>query len=351
VKIKVPVRRTLKRLGAYHAPIEGRAGKLRLDFNENTIGCSPAVRRALSRLSREQVAMYPEYEATKRRFARIFRVRPAELLLTNGMDDGLHLIFDAFVDPGSTVLLVEPTFVMYRFYAAVAGARIIVLRYDTEMRFPVEEVLRALRRRPRVLFIANPNNPTGTLVGKSAIHRILEAAPRTLVVVDEAYFEFSGLTVLPWIRKYPNLVVTRTFSKAAGLAGLRLGCLFAHRDLIAVLHRACSPYPVNSAALAAGDAALRDTPFLRNYVRETRRSREELERALARLGIPVFPSAANFLLADFGARAPKLLAGLERQGILVRDRRSDFGRVGYVRITLGTRAQTRRLIGAIAKLW
>ncbi len=350
-KLAVPVRRTLERMGVYHAPIEGRAGKLRLDFNENTVGSSPAVRAALARMTRQDVAMYPEYQAATRRLARFFGVRPGELLLTNGVDEGLRLVFDAFVDPGSRVLLAEPTFVMYRFYAALAGAKVTALRYDDAMRFPEEKVLNRLRRQPRVLFIANPNNPTGTLVGKSALGRILKAAPRTLVVVDEAYFEFSGLTVLPWIRRYANLVVTRTFSKAAGLAGLRLGCVIAHRAVIDVLRKACSPFPVNAAALVAAGAATRDVRYIRNYVRELRDARRELEQALLRLAIPFFPSAANFLLVDFGSHAPRLLAGLARQGILLRDRRSDFNRVGYVRITLGTRAQTRRLIGAIEKSW
>ena len=172
-RLAIPVRGTLKRMGAYYAPIEGRAGKLRLDFNENTVGCSPAVRAALARLTRENVAMYPEYATATRHLARFFGVRPAELLLTNGVDDGLRLIFDAFVDPGSSVLLAEPTFVMYRFYAALAGARVVALRYYEAMQFPVEKVLDALRGRPRVLFIANPNNPTGTLIGKNDLRRIL----------------------------------------------------------------------------------------------------------------------------------------------------------------------------------
>jgi len=349
---RVAVRRAVERMRAYHPPLEGRSHKLRLDFNENTIGCSLAVRRALAGLTPDQVAMYPEYEAAGRHLARHFRVRPDELLLTNGTDDALRLIVDTFVEPGSAVLLVEPTFAMYRFYAELAGARIVALRYDRAMRFPLERVLRALRRvRPRVLFLANPNNPTGTLLEPPALRRILEARSQTLVVVDEAYYEFSGVTVLPWIRRLSNLVVTRTFSKAAGLAGLRLGCVFANRRIAAGLRKAHSPYPVNAAALAAGEAAALDGRFTERYAQEVRRSKRELETALARLGVSHYRGAANFVLADFGRRAPALLGALRRRGILLRDRRSDFGRVGYVRITVGTREQTRRLVEAIEKLW
>ncbi len=349
---RIAVRRAVERMRAYHPPLEGRSCKLRLDFNENTIGCSLAVCRALAGLTPDQVAMYPEYKAAGRRLARHFRVRPEELLLTNGTDDALRLIVDTFVEPDSAIVLVEPTFAMYRFYAELAGARIVALRYDRAMRFPLERVLRALRRvRPRVLFLANPNNPTGTLLEPPALRQILGAASHTLVVVDEAYYEFSGVTVLPWIRRLSNLVVTRTFSKAAGLAGLRLGCVFANRRIAAGLRKAHSPYPVNAAALAAGEAAARDGRSTERYAQEVRRSKRELETALARLGVSHYRGAANFVLADFGRRAPALLGALRRRGILLRDRRSDFGRVGYVRITAGTREQTRRLVEAIEKLW
>ncbi len=273
----IPVRKAVLALAPYNAPKEGRARKLRLDFNENTVGCSPAVLRALSRMTAEQMAIYPEYQATTKRLARFFGVRPAEMHLTNGIDDALHLIADTFIDDGDSVLVVEPTFDMYRFFAELAGARVIALRYDDEMRFPVDAVLRALqlapKQCPRVLYIANPNNPTGTLVQREELRRILNAASRTLVLVDEAYFDFSGLTILPWIRRYSNLLVARTFSKSAGLAALRMGCLFGKPELLAAMRRACTPYPVNTAALVAAEAAIRDTRFLRNYTREVLQSR------------------------------------------------------------------------------
>lgn len=338
-------------MGSAHTPIEGRAAKLRLDFNENTVGCSPRVRAALARVTRDQVATYPEYEVMSRRMARFFRVAPGELLLTNGADDALRLIAETFLEPLTRVLVVDPTFPMYHFYSALTGARLARLRYDAEMRFPLADVLRALRSSPRVFFLANPNNPTGTLVTDKQLRAVLDAAKRTLVVVDEAYAEFSSVTALGWIRRYPNLVVVRTFSKAAGLAGLRIGCLLANRALVATIRKAQAPFTVNSLALIAADAAIRDRGYIRRYVREVCLARQELARALARLGIKAFPSGANFVLADLGSRAPALLRALERKGILLRDRTADFGRVGYVRITLGTRAQTRRLIRALERLW
>jgi histidinol-phosphate aminotransferase len=346
----IPIRKAVLGLAPYNAPEEGRAIKLRLDFNENTVGCSPAVLRAVSRMTAKEMAIYPEYQVTTKRLARFFGVRPAEMHLTNGIDDALHLIANTFIEDRDSVLVVEPTFDMYRFFAELAGARVVALRYDEEMRFPVDAVVRALlqppMRCPRVLYIANPNNPTGTLVQREELRRILRAASRTLVLVDEAYFDFSGLTILPWIRRYPNLLVARTFSKSAGLAALRIGCLFGKPEILAAMRRACTPYPVNSAALVAAEAAIRDPGFLRNYTREVLQSRAMLEKGLVRLGARIYPSRANFVLADFGPVAPRLVLALERKGILVRGRR-DFPRAGFVRISAGTRADTRKVLRAV----
>lgn len=242
---------------------------------------------------------------------------------------------------------------MYRFFSELAGARVTALRYDDEMRFPVDAVIEHLRRpaeiAPRVLFIATPNNPTGTVVPKSDLRRILNAVTRTLVLVDEAYFDFSGETILPWIRRYPNLLVARTFSKSAGLAALRVGCLFGNPELLAVMRGACSPYPVNTAALVAAEAAVADKRFAQNYTKEILLSRALLEQGLQQFGARIYPSGANFVLADFGPRAHRLVKALERKGILVRERK-DFPREGFVRISAGTRADTRKLLRAMKEI-
>ena len=340
----IRVRAAVKRMRPYHPPLEGRTDKLRLDFNENPIGCSPAVRRALARLTSAAISAYPEQETVRRKAARHFGVRPEELLLTNGTDEALSLVVNTFVDPGDAVLLVEPTYAMYRFYAELAGARIAAPRYDADMRFTWNSVLAELRKAPRVFFLPNPNSPTGTLLRKPELRRILKAAPRTMVVIDEAYFEFSGVTVIPWIRRHKNLIVTRTFSKTCGLAGLRLGCIFTHAALAATMRKAQSPYPVNAAALAAAEAAIADRAFIARTVRQVKQSRREFARGLAKLGVKCFPSAGNFVLTHFGDGTRRIVAALARKGILVRDRSSDFGGQGYIRITLGTPAQTRRLL-------
>jgi histidinol-phosphate aminotransferase len=350
MKVHLPVRKAILNRRTYEAPAEGRSGKLRLDFNENTAGCSPAVRRALAKLTTKQLAMYPEYQAPTRRIARYFGVRPEELLLTNGGDDALRVFFDTFVEASSTILICEPTFPMYRYYAEIYDARISVMRYGSEMEFPLEGVAAALRKKPRVLFIANPNNPTGTLLQREELRRILKAATHTAVVMDEAYAEFSGFSAMPWIRKNPQLFVAKTFSKVAGLAALRLGAVIACEESLALVRRAMSPFPVNLAALVAAEAALADRAAMRGYVSGVMRRRRWFAAEVEKLGVKVYPSAGNFLLANFGPSGPAFFQKLEKQGILLRERSKDIG-PGFVRITIGMQSEMQRLLETIRKDW
>jgi len=350
MKAQLPVREAILNRRTYEAPAEGRSDKLRLDFNENTTGCSPAVRRALAKLTTKQLAMYPEYQAPTRRMARYLSVRPEELLLTNGGDDALRVFFDTFVESRTGILICEPTFPMYRYYAEIYDARISVLRYGSEMEFPFEGVIAALRKKPRVLFIANPNNPTGTLLQKEELRRILKAATHTAVVMDEAYAEFSGFTAMPWIGKYPQLFVAKTFSKVAGLAALRLGAVVACEESLALVRRAMPPFPVNLAALVASEAALNDRVAMERYVNGVNRLRAWFAQELGKLGVKTYPSAGNFLLANFGPSGPALFQKLEKQGILLRERSKDIG-PGFVRITIGTQSEMQRLLKTIRNEW
>lgn len=345
----LPVRKAILERRTYDAPAEGREGKVRLDFNENTAGCSPAVLRALRKISPKRLAMYPEYEQSNKRLARYFGVQGEELLLTNGGDEALRVFFDTFVDAGSSVVICEPTFPMYRYYGEIAGARIEALRYGSEMELPLAGILTALEKKPRVVFIANPNNPTGTLSQVASLEEIVRSATHTAVVIDEAYTDFCGVTLVPHIAKYPNLFIARTFSKAAGLAALRLGAVIATAESLAYLRRAMPPFAVNLSALVAAEAAVRDRRAIRQYVREILRTREWFAEELRKLGVKTFASAGNFLLANFGPGGPQLFQRLEREGILVRERTHDLG-PGFVRITIGTPAEMRLALKKIKLL-
>jgi histidinol-phosphate aminotransferase len=344
-------RRAVLKMAPYSPPTAGRAGKLRLDFNENTVGCSPRVIEFLKRrLDAGALAVYPEYTEAKTAVAGFFQVEPDEFVFTNGTDEAIQLFINTYVDDDGDVLLLRPAYAMYRFYAQLAGARVREIDYEGEnMEFPLDRVLDAITPATRAVLIANPSNPTGTGLSLAHIQRILKRARKAAVFIDEAYYEFSGVTALAQIRHSLNLFVSRTFSKVYGMAAMRLGCLFSHRANVALLHKAQSPYSVNALAVLAAQAAIGDQAYIENYVAEVLAARELLCVGLERLGIPYVPSSANFVLARAGSRALEIRDQLHARGILVRDR--SYEAPGCVRMTAGTREQTRRLIAALEEIW
>ncbi|MCU1237131.1 MAG: histidinol phosphate aminotransferase [Candidatus Solibacter sp.] len=338
-------------MAPYSPPTGGRADKLRLDFNENTVGCSPQVIAALKdNLDPAALAVYPEYTAAKEAVARYFRVTPEQFVFTNGTDEAIQVFINTYVDDGQEVLVLRPAYAMYRFYAEVAGAKVVEVDYpQPEMEFPLQEVLDSITPDTRAVILSNPNNPTGTGLSLLAIERILARARKAVVMVDEAYYEFSGVTAITEIERVPHLFVCRTFSKVFGMAGMRLGCLFSHPANIQYLHKAQSPYSVNSLAVIAAQAAVQDTGYIETYVAEVLAARELLCVGLEKLGINYVPSSANFVLGHFGKRAIEVRDRLRDQAILVRDR--SYEAAGCVRITVGTREQTRRLLDALEEIW
>jgi histidinol-phosphate aminotransferase len=344
-------RAAVQAMAPYSPPTGGRGGKLRLDFNENTVGCSPRVIEAIrERLTPGCLAVYPEYGEAKEAVAAYFGVAPSQFVFTNGTDEAIQVFVNTYVDAGQEVVLLKPSYAMYRFYAEVAGARIKEVEYPwPDMEFPLQEVLDAITPETRAVLLANPNNPTGTGIGLLGIERILHRARKAVVLVDEAYYEFCGVTALGEIERVPNLFVCRTFSKVFGMAAMRLGCLFSHEANVAYLRKAQSPYSVNSVAVLAAQAALEDRPYIETYVAEVLAARELLCVGLEKLGVRYVPSSANFVLGDFGRRAVEVRDRLRGQAILVRDR--SYEAPGCVRITVGTREQTRRLLAALEEIW
>jgi histidinol-phosphate aminotransferase len=345
-------RKAIERLTQYRPPQEGRGGKMRLDFNENTVGCPPQLVRELRRaVNVEMLTRYPEYDEGRRILAAYFDVAPEELALTNGTDDAIKTLCDTFVDPGDALLVPAPTFPVYEFFHSVAGGKTVRIRYDGNFRLPSRKLVSALKKQPvRWVALANPNNPTGTHIPDADLRAILLAAPGTLVLVDEAYYDFSGQTVLPWIRKHPNLVVTRTFSKAFGLAALRLGCLFANARVIGAVRRGQNPFAVNSLALMCACVATRYDAQVRRYAGEIRWNRTEFSHWLEAQEIPYVPSSANFVLTRVGRRAPEIARQLRAKGILVRDWSYDPHLKGYLRFTIGSEAQMRRLTAELQRI-
>lgn len=345
-ELKVLPRRRVAEIKEYHPPLGGRGG-LRLDFNENTIACSPRVREALASVTAEAMTLYPEREPVEALVAAELGVRPGQLVLTNGVDEAIHVLFGAFLDEGDELLLPVPTYTMYEVYASATDARVVMVQAGGDFSFPRESLLAAITERTKVIAVANPNSPTGSVVGREVLLEIAARAPQALLLVDEAYFHFYGETVMDLVGKVPNLVVARTFSKAYGLAGLRIGALAASEDVLRWVRRVLSPYSVNALALACLPAAIGDKEYLNSYVAEVRAARAEFERAVDGLGVRRWPSEANFVLVEIGAKHREFATAMHERGILVRDRSNDPGCDGCVRVTIGTREQMRRAIEAM----
>lgn len=333
-------------LKQYHPPLGGREG-LRFDFNENTVGCSPRVLERLRRFSAADLTRYPEREPVEAVVAKWLDLQLSQVLLTNGVDEGIHLLAETFLEPGTEALVVVPTFSMYEIYASATGARVVSVQAGPNFTFPLPRLLDRLTPSTRLIAIANPNNPTGTVAPREALIALAEAAPHAAVLIDEAYYDFYGDSLVNEVERLPNLFIARTFSKAYGLAGLRVGVLVGHAEHIAAAKRVASPYNVNAVALACLPEAIADEEYVMNYVAAVGRSRARLEAELGALGLTHWKSNANFVLVRLGASRESFVARMRECGILVRDRDKDPGCSGCVRITVGTNDQTNVLISAL----
>jgi histidinol-phosphate aminotransferase len=339
-------RARVQQMKEYHPPL-GCRDAMRLDFNENTLECSPRVKEALAAISAGSLTRYPEREPVEAVVAAHLGLRPEQVALTNGVDEAIHVLFETFLEAGDELLMPVPTYTMYEVYASATDARIVTVQAADDLQFPFERLKAAITSKTKVIAIANPNSPSGSVATREQLLSLAARAPQAVLLVDEAYFHFFGETVMDVVGTVPNLIVARTFSKAYGLAGLRLGLLAGSVELMRWIRRVLSPYSVNSLALACLPPALEDTSYLDWYVGEVIVARAEFEAALDAAGVRRWPSRTNFVLAEIGSQHAEFVRLMREAGVLVRDRSSDPGCDGRVRITIGTRAQMRQAVTAL----
>ena len=323
---------------------------LRLHLNENTGGCSPRVLEAIRNVRQSDISVYPQYREAITATARHFGVDPDWVLLTNGLDEGILMaaighIAKARVYDAETIIP-QPAFDPYPNSTAAVGATPVRVPPGVDFAFPTQAVIDAITPRTRMIFLNTPNNPTGQLISIADLTRISEAAPNAVVLVDEAYIEFGGTTFLPHVATHANVLVGRTFSKAYGLAGMRLGVVIGQPQVLDPVRAVTLPFNINGVALTAMRAALEDTEFLPGYAAQVRESRERLYAACRRLGLQYWPSAANYVLVHVGETAPFVQA-LAARSIHVRDRSKDLTTPGCIRITAGMIAHTDTAIAAL----
>jgi histidinol-phosphate aminotransferase len=343
---RITPRRAVLKMPEYHPPLAGRDA-LRLDFNENTFAASPKVIERLRQITAEGLTKYPEREGVERVTAAHFGLQANEVLLTNGVDEAIHLLCAAFLEEDDEAIISTPTFFMYEVSARMMTDQLLRVQADESLEFPFERFIAAITRRTKLIMVSSPNNPTGAVVSREQVLALCAAAPHAAVMIDEAYYHFHGETMLPDIGKVPNLAVARTFSKAYGLASLRIGMLAGAAELMKYVRKVSSPYNVNGPALDCLPVALADDAYVQWYAAEVNTGRTRMMDGLRALGIDFFPSHANFVLMKIGPKHALLVKAMRARGVLLRDRSTDPGCDGYVRITVGIEEHVTRGLTAL----
>jgi len=330
----VTPRKAVLEMPEYHPPLAGRTA-LRLDFNENTFGASPRVIERLRLVTAEGLTKYPEREPAERIVAKHFGLQGEQVVLTNGVDEAIHLMCCAFLEPEDEALIATPSFFMYDVSVQMMTPNLRKVQADPSLEFPFDRFMAAITGRTKLIIVASPNNPTGAVVGREHLLAIAAAAPQAVLMVDEAYYHFDGASVMGYLATVPNLVVARTFSKAYGLANLRIGMLAGNPELLKYVRKVSSPYNVNGVALDCLPIGLADEKYVAWYSEQVRVGRGRMMDGLRKLGVPFFPSHANFVLMNIGPKHKEFVSAMRTHGVLLRDRSTDPGCDGYVRITIG----------------
>tara|TARA_B100000579_G_scaffold73692_1_gene56625 strand:- start:1509 stop:2624 length:1116 start_codon:yes stop_codon:yes gene_type:complete len=346
-------RKEVEALNPYLAPLEGRRNSLRLDFNENTIGPSPQVTKALKEISREEVSIYPEYSGLKEQLVKNLSqqkvsidINSSEIGIFNGVDASINAIFHAYGEKNEVMITTSPTFGYYTPCAQMRGMKIIFIPYEgKDFRYPFNKICEFItQNNPKILLICNPNNPTGTRLTPEKIIEIAKLSSQTLVVVDELYEAFTGDSVLPFVnfKQLPNLIVLRSLSKTAGLAGLRIGFTIGNSEIINIVNRVTGPYDVNSFAVIAAFAALKDQSYIDSYVNEVLKARDWLRTKFEKHKVRHHISGGNYCLLWPRLGPSETEKHLKASGILVRSMDKKINLKGSLRVSIGTVEQMKR---------
>lgn len=328
---------------------------IKMASNENPLGTSPAALQAMINELGLNANRYPESlcHDLRHKLAGIHDLHPDHLLFGNGADGVITMIGLTFFDPGDEGIFGELTFPAYENIVTKMDGVGVAVPLTRDRRLDVDGFVAALTPRTKIIFLCNPNNPTGTIVPKGEFDRLLKATPETvLIVVDEAYFEFADDPAYPdsraYLDKHPNLIVLRTFSKIAGLAGLRIGYAMAHPAVVKLMLKVREPYPVNRIAQAGALAALDDIDFVNRTLQVNRKGREQFYQAFDRLGLRYYPTQTNFILIDLQRPAQPVFQAMLRDGVIIRPL-TFVGAPSCIRITIGLEPENERAIQSLER--
>lgn len=345
----IRARNELYSISAYNPPLKERGGKIRLDFNENTNGPSPKVIRAIQEMNGESVSMYPDPAPLKEKLAFFLNLKKEQVLLANGSDEAILLTLYSFLERGDRIIIPDPTFSIYELYAASIGADIKKVEYNADFTFPTKKIISEIIPKTRMIILVSPNNPTGTVIARRDIEEIIKKAKEVgcLVVLDEAYWQYYGKTNYDFITKYDNVVVFQTFSKAYGLAGVRVGYAVAQESIISVLEKLRPPYTMNITAITAATVALDDQEYVDSYVKEVSEAKKIIEKFARENSLMMYPTGSNFCIMKVGDKNKEIIASLKEKGILLRELKDSELLRGCMRVGIGNRQEMQTVINAL----
>ncbi|MBA4421398.1 MAG: histidinol-phosphate transaminase [Anaerolinea sp.] len=328
---------------------------IKLSSNENPLGTSPMAIQAMIKEVQENVHYYPEALSPLlvAKLARIYQLDPNQFFINNGVDGVLSMIAMAFINSGDEVVTSQYSFYSYQSVTAHMDGKMILIPQTQDRRFNIDAIIAALTPKTKIVFLCNPNNPTGTITTRDEFERLLSSVPENcLLVSDEAYYEFVDAPdypqTIPYLKDHSNLIITRTFSKVMGLAGVRVGYAIAHESIIRVLRKVCDAFPVNRIAQAGALAGLDDQEFIDRSVRIVKQGRYQLYHGLLNMGLNAIPSHTNFVLVDLGIPVAQIYEAMLSQGVIVRPL-GPQGLPSCLRITVGTSIQNERALIALKR--
>jgi len=340
-------RKEIINMQSYSAPLENRRNLLRLDFNENTLGPSKKVYEAIKDIKLNEISIYPEYNLLKKflsnQYHKYRQFDPEEIGIFNGADAAISAIFNSFGDRDEIFLTTNPTFGYYSPCSEIQGMRKITCPYEgVNFIFPIKRFEeKIIKYKPKLIFICNPNNPTGTILSPQEIINFANLNKKSLIVVDELYEKFNGDSLLPLIdfEKIKNIIIIQSLSKTAGLAGLRIGFAFGNKNIIQYINKVTGPYDVNSFAVTAALAALNDQSYIDNYVAEVKKARELIKKKFESTKIRKHFSGGNYFLIWPNKSTEILTKQMKEKGILIRDMKNKKDIENSIRVSIGTQEQ------------
>lgn len=347
------IKKELENIVRLKNPAEPRGQYLRLDKNENLITFPPAFMKKVRQvLTADFISIYPEFDPVYETLAKWLGLKTANLFITAGSDAAIKAVFEVFISKGDKVAVMHPTYAMYYVYSQIFNAEIIKIGYDENLDIKTQDIIDCLKNnRPKLLCIANPNSPTGTVIGHEDLLLIIKSAEEygTVVLIDEAYYLYYEKSVIDLVDRFSNLIVTRTFSKAFGLASARFGFAASNERLIGFLNKVRPLYETNAYAAELAKLAVENYDIIKSNVQKTQTGKKYLERELKKMGLKFRKSYANFVLIDVGSpeKSKEIVAFMKTKKILIGGNFNYPGMQTCIRVTVGSKKQMERFLAEL----